>query len=387
VLVELFALLAAGKLPPQAAAEEYKPPPIEAAFRAAYALLERKAELPLHLDDVLKIAQVQYTGNEDTAEFIDEVRRCTPSDAVLQSVQQAAVIRAVQRISSEQLGTGDFDVSRFTRLLDVRSASDVHAELVADPGEDDGSESFNVIPTWPSKIMRYFGGFNAELVYVAGRAKQGKTGMMANLIVACPHVRALYIPVADYSKREFERILRVIDPSSVTRDNLWIADFTDRAATIADVQQVVADCNPQLILVDRSEMLARPPGIPHAGGGFDAGLSYIAGELRRLAKRANAPVLTDSQVSWQNEQADFDNKRKYVVMPDSMAGDHTQRYAQLDLFFGLARGDGGVYITIAGRRQGRGLPETVHVPTDRNGRYVWEQAVEPGHARADDFNW
>lgn len=385
-LTEMFVLLARGQIPPEACAAEYKPPPVESAFRAAYHVMRKGAEFPLDLTVVGKIAIAQYQGTDDTLQFLEEAGTAQ-SGVVLESVQQSMVLRHLQDLVTEQLGTGQFDFDRLRQLLDVPVDKSDHVALVSSPSEDEFVTDFLVIPQWPRKILRYFGGFKDELVYVAARPKHGKSTFFANLIWATPQYRTVYVTVADYGRKDFEKILYRTDPAIVNRDNLWIVDYTAAAVGVRDVEGVVQELKPELVIVDRSEKMYPLGKVQRGTGGYDPGLVDIADGLRRLAKRYTVPVLTDSQLADRELRQDgvYETMDDHRITFSRMAADRTGRAAILDLFLGLHRVDHGVYISVEGRRQGYPLPGIVHVVTDDFGRYQWAEKTPQQQSRQEEW--
>lgn len=187
------------------------------------------------------------------------------------------------------------------------------------------------------------------------------SNFMVNLVCLSPAKTFLYVTVADYGYDDLCQVMADCVPSVVKRTNVHIADFTSFGATVVDVETVIREVKPDIVIVDRAEKLV--PLVKAREPRWE--LAKIFETLRQYAKRYHVPVFVDAQ---QSDAGSEWTRKTDQVSPDSMAEDKTGRFAMLDLFIGLQRKAHVVKLHIVGRR--KSLPADVEVQTNAMGRYL-----------------
>lgn len=182
-----------------------------------------------------------------------------------------------------------------------------------------------------------------------------------NLVDKSPNKAFLYVVICDYGYASLCQAMYDCNPAILKRKNVWIADFNSFAATAIDVESVIREYKPDVVIVDRAEEM------PSLAKNKDErqDLKIIFKAMRQLAKKYKVPLFVDAQQSDTGEQF---MKQNNFVSPDYMAGDRTGRLATLDLFFGLQRRGSTTKIHLFGRR--KSLPSNVEVRTNNMGRYL-----------------
>lgn len=357
--IETTYLTLKGKLPLDAVDTTLFPPHVAVVYKAAAYCNERGESFPLSPKYVWQVAQQRYLAKDDTEKFLRAVQEYQPHGPLLDSIRDALILRKLVQQTTEQLAKGEYNLDKLRQMLTVTSEHEQFVSRIAAPKQE--KERY-LVRTGISPLDAIIGGFKAELAVVAARPKHGKSTFFFNIICNTPAVPTVYVTIADYGKDDVQELLYTMDPTVVERDNLRIADFTSFSATLADVEGVIAEYRPALVIVDRAEKLLPPRQRKESW--LEKGA--IAEALRRLAKRYTCPVLTDSQINAEGEHTAMRTKRR--VDYTMMAGDHTERAAVMDLFFGLFRSERSVFVNIQGRR--RGLPQLIELQTDESGRYI-----------------
>lgn len=353
--LDLFYLLAQGKLPLTVIDPTVLPNSLTPVLRAFEYAMSKPHFYPMDVAEVEAISCTRFHAKEEAKEFFTQLIKYKPGDAKVESVQQSILLRKIARDVSDQLVTGKYNLSQIGTYTNHVTSVGVESlvRTVSKPGKENAL-SVNYT-TGIDKLDRLLGSIHDELIVVSARPKNGKSNFFANLICLSPKKSFLYVTVADYGYDEFCDVLYDCDPSSVNRKNIWIADFTSFGATVLDVEAVVRKYTPDVVIVDRAEELA--PLTRRKETRWE--MKEIFKTLRQYAKRYKVPVFVDAQ---QSEQGDSH------ASPNSMAEDRTGRFATLDLFVGLQRGQGAVTMAVYGRR--KSLPSTISVSTNAMGVYL-----------------
>lgn len=353
---DILYLLCQGKLPIAAVELALLPGYVSPAIKSIQWCFERGEQPPLSPKHVWKIAQVRYSAKEETELLLKSVAEMKPDKPLLESVCNSLVLKSALQKISKQLADGEYNIEEIRKLIDVNGV-DARVRPVSLP---EGKKEYP-IKSGITRLDKAVGGFSNELIIVAARPKQGKSNFFANVIAKSPGTRILYITVADYDYNDFMWVLAQLNTAICQRDNLFVSDLTGFSASIVDVEAAIRDSKPQLVIVDRAEKLTplrkRKDIRLEVGEIFDT--------LRRIAKKYEITVFTDSQISAEGEYHTLHNQKR--VSYSSMAEDRTNRAAVMDLFIGLHREGRATFLTVVGRRPG--LPVLIEQPTDAIGRY------------------
>jgi hypothetical protein len=359
--VDMFYLLAQGRLPLSAVDPTVLPNSLTPVFRAFEYLLEKPHVFPLSVPDVLAVASSRFHAKDVAKALLARLQGYDPPAATIESVQQSILLRKITDSASRQLASGKYNLTEIGALsshvvsMGVRSL----VQPISAPSEMETSR-VNYI-TGIDSLDELVGGVHDELVVVSARPKNGKSNFFVNLVCLSPKRSFLYVTVADYGYADLCQVLHDCEPSVVARKNVHIADFTSFGATVLDVEAVIREIKPEIVIVDRAEELA--PLTKQRERRWEVKSIFMT--LRQFAKKYQMPMFTDSQQSKAGgESARADGE----VSPDHMAEDTTGRLAVLDLFVGLQRMTNRVVMTVHGRR--KSLPGRVEVRTNNMGRYI-----------------
>lgn len=359
--LDMFYLLAQGRLPLSAIDPTLLSNSLQSVYRAFEYMLSKPHTLPLSIDDVIGVAESRFHAKDMAKELLKLLSKYVPSAARVESVQQSMLLRKIADSVSVQLASGKYNLQEIGTLTShvTSFGASTLVKPVTSPSEVHKSE-VNYI-TGISAFDEVVGPVHDELVVVSARPKNGKSNFFVNLVCLSPKRSFLYITVADYGYNDLCQVLYDCDPSVVKRKNVHIADFTAFGATVVDVETVIRETKPEIVIVDRAEELAPLTKAREKRWEVKA----IFNTLRQIAKRYKVPVFTDSQ---QSKQGGAGAKEDGEVSPDNMAEDTTGRLAVLDLFIGLRRAGSSVRLNLYGRR--KSLPATITLRTDTMGRYV-----------------
>lgn len=359
--LDMFYLLTQGRLPLAAVDPTVLPNSLTPVYRAFEYIMSKPHAFPLSVDDVAAIAKSRFHIKDSAAELLKALSVYTPSAAKVESVQQSILLRRIADRVSEQLASGKYNLSELGALSSHVTSLGASA-LVRQVGSPDEIEQSSVsYLTGIPQIDELVGPVHDELVVVSARPKNGKSNFFVNLVCLSPKRSFLYITVLDYGYNDLCQVLADCEPSAVKRKNVYIADFTSFAATVVDVEAVVREVQPDVVIVDRAEELA--PLAKARERRWE--VKSIFDSLRRMAKKYKVPVFVDAQ---QSKEGGVSARSDGVVSPDNMAEDTTGRLAVLDLFFGLRRANNTVKLHIFGRR--KSLPGNVELRTNNMGRYL-----------------
>ena len=164
-----------------------------------------------------------------------------------------------------------------------------------------------------------------ELGIVACPSGRGKTCLLINFAVAALRQgqSVLYISVADQGRDELlprmdacilgkppdlhanESDLAAVHTraTQAVPGSLWIADFTDRVCTLADIERAVQECASDLVIVDHADDVASPWNDPAV---TRHSLRAIYLSLKQMAVKWEIPLWTASQTheaSWRFSSA------------------------------------------------------------------------------------
>lgn len=358
----LLYLLIRGELPPSAFTENrfiHLRPAV-----AAVVYLQQLGQQAPHLASrVWQVAKEKYNGPEALKDKLQEVHDFKPDWPVLKTIRERLLLERLSDMTSRQVASGDYNPGELIALLEKSAgASDIPLQRLRKPNQR-GEEKYAVkfgIPRLDSIV----GGINNELVIVAAPPKNGKSNFFLNVAARQPvQTNVLYVTVEDYGFEEINDLLHVVNPKLFTsKENFHVADLTGVSATIYDIEALVkniSDGAPMLTIVDRAEKL-------YSSGKDDRSVfQEIFGGLRRIAKRYQTAVLTDSQYNANGQEATGEDGPIYSR---HLYGDHTLRQSLMDMFVGIRRDEGSVALYLEGRRQGR-LPADVSIPTSVLGVY------------------
>ncbi len=361
--LDMFYLLSHGLLPLSAVDPTTLPNRLTPAYRAFEYALSRNHTFPLVVPDIAAIATTRFHAKEEAKSLFTELTTYKPGSSKIESVQQSILLRRIVSAASDQLISGKYDLPLLGTYASHVTSVGVQSLVQAVGAPKDIEASRVNYITGIDVLDNLLGGIHDELIVVSARPKNGKSNFFVNLVCLSPKKRFLYITVSDYGYHDLCQVLYDCDPSSTARKNIHIADFTAFGATVLDVESVVREVKPDVVIVDRAEELS--PLIKAREPRWE--VKAIFKTMRQIAKKYKVPVFVDAQ---QSESGERYTEASGNVSPSQMAEDKTGRYATLDLFIGLQRlGSGGhkVRMSCTGRR--KALPGTVEVTTNEMGRY------------------
>lgn len=359
--LSMFFLVSQGRMSPETIDAQMLPSWLQTALKVMRYQLDRGAATPLNLKDTWTIAKTQYDAGEEVKIFLQTLDKHECSDEVQQVIAESSVLRRLITKASEQLQQGSYNLEYLRRLLEIKGNSEKYCYTLKEIAEAEKKQPDRMIPTRIPQLDRVIGGLKPELVLLCARPKQGKSTFFFNLIVRNPDRRIVYVSITDYDRFDVLNEISAIDNKAVSRENLWIYDYTGYAAAMNDIETAFRERQPEILIVDRSEEMAKKDAKEEER----AKLKGIAISLRRLAKKYQCPVLTDGQLAESAEKAMAGGR---MLTFSHMAEDKTGRAAMLDLFAGLHRHREGVDLCVNGRR--KGLPQRITIPTDPVGRYL-----------------
>lgn len=153
--------------------------------------------------------------------------------------------------------------------------------------------------------------------------------------------KVLYVTVQDIAGPGIARWVRQIGGPEIFAGKLYVADLTDKVASLMDIEASVSEIpgGPDVLIVDRAEELSSYRDSDHVR--FEYRRIYTA--LRGLARRKKLACWTDAQVGVVYDETNIGFA--------ALAEEKTGRAAILDLFFGMHRDGNHLTISLRGRRQ------------------------------------
>lgn len=360
--LDLFYLLSIGRLPLSAVDPAQLPNMLTPVYRAFEYVLSKPHVLPLNVREVEKVARTRFHAKADAVELFGQLHHYRPAASTIESVQQSLLLRKIQETVSAQLATGKYnltEISQYTSAVVSFGAASLVRPVAAPTSLSEVGQVKYLTGIGPLDAVLH--GVHDELVIVCARPKNGKSNFLVNLVCLSPKKSFLYVTVADYGYAELCQVMYECDPAVTKRKNVHIADFTMFGATVVDVESVIREVVPDVVIVDRAEELAPITKAREQRWEVKA----IFKTLRQLAKKYKVPLFVDAQ---QSEAGAQHMKQTGEVSPDFMAEDKTGRLATLDLFIGLQRRAGKVKLSVHGRR--KSLPAQVEVRTSPVGRFL-----------------